>query len=132
MVGVVSSLISHLSSLPTSSLRSPSGTGRVVLSASALWGVDTWRVCRGVELAPALDALAREAHAKATASGYLRSDVDLQRGSWDEAALDDVDLAFAFSTAFELDSEGRLSRCAVCVCVCAAEGPHRPISSLAP
>ena len=87
-----------------------SGAGRIVLSASALWGSELWKVCRGVEVAPALAELADEALKQAHASKILRCRVDLQHASWDDADLEDVDLAFAYSTAYETNGDGELEQ----------------------
>ena len=93
-----------------------SGCGRLVLWAAA---TGTWKQVHGVELLPSLHATAlekREEAAALHATGELplltpSACISLHAGSWDDGALfewDDVDVCFAYTTAFGHDEAGVL------------------------
>ena len=94
-----------------------SGSGRLVLWAAFS---RKWHAVHGVELLPALHAAALEKREQAVAlheSGEIPlltppAAIHLHAGSFDDGALmrwDEVDVAFAYTTAFEHDEDGVLT-----------------------
>ena len=91
-----------------------SGAGRLVIWAAA---IDTWSEVRGVECLPSLHTAActklNEANALPELDLLTPSEcIQLREGSWNDPDLFDwgqVDVAFAYSTAFPVNTDGVLA-----------------------
>lgn len=90
-----------------------SGTGRLVLWAAA---TEQWKRCVGVELLSSLHEAAvaklTEAQSDSCALSPLpTAEIELYEGSWEDDSLlawSELDVCFAYTTAFDHGSDGRL------------------------